>query len=346
MRVKFNMSMTNGRANGVEIYSIKLRDEILRIEKDLKKDFWYIKRTKLLALYRIFWNFFILPFKAKKNLVYSFSTHGSPFVKNQIVTIHDLICFAYPKQHLFQYYYFKYLVPMILSSCKKVVVISEFTKRDVLAHYKIEEDKIEVIYNGCNFLEYNECEKDEIEFRKITQGKTFFLTVGASYHHKNIERLLKAIKENEETDALFVIVAKKNKYGSMLVDLSDRLNLKNVVFIHSISQNLLAKLYQKCLCNIYISLYEGFGFPPLEAASLGTVSLVSDIPVMREVLGDSAIFVNPQSEKDIAEKIKEIYENFVSLEEIKKSFPSLLSKFSWNKSASQIIDLIKTEILK
>lgn len=68
MRVKFNMSMTNGRANGVEIYSIKLRDEILRIEKDLKKDFWYIKRTKLLALYRIFWNFFILPFKAKKNL--------------------------------------------------------------------------------------------------------------------------------------------------------------------------------------------------------------------------------------------------------------------------------------
>lgn len=341
IRVIFNMSMTNGRANGVEIYSLKLKERITNLRNDILKEFVYISSIKPLSLYRIFWNFFILPLKAKDGkLVYSFSTHGSPFIKNQIITIHDLICFAYPKQHIFQYYYFKYLVPMILSSCKKVVVISEFTKQDILKHYKIDESKIEVIYNGCNLLEYKENPHDEAEFVKITKGKKYFLVVGAAYHHKNIERLLYAIKECGDIDAKFIIVAKKNDYGEYLVSLSKKLNLKNIDFLYSIEENLLSKLYKECLCNIYISLYEGFGFPPLEAASLGAVSIVADIPVMHEVLGNNAIFIDPKSVEDIAQKINKVYNSEISLEEIRDNLSQLLSKFSWDKSASQIMKLI------
>lgn len=74
------------------------------------------------------------------------------------------------------------------------------------------------------------------------------------------------------------------------------------MFIDFAEDNLLAKLYTETVCNIYISLYEGFGFPPLEAASVGTTSLVGDIPVMREVLGDEAYYVDPKDTNLISEK--------------------------------------------
>jgi len=72
---------------------------------------------KNLALHRIVWNMFFLPHIARKyDLVFSFSSHGSPFIKNQIITIHDLICMSFPDQHKTQYFYFKYLMPSIIKS--------------------------------------------------------------------------------------------------------------------------------------------------------------------------------------------------------------------------------------
>lgn len=333
------MSMTNGMAHGVEIYSLKLK-EILEKDIRVKSIFLYIKKRKFLSIYRIFWNFFIVPFKAKKDLVYSFSSHGSPFYSNQIITIHDLICFNFPNQHKFQYYYFKYLVPLILKSCKKVVAISEFTKNEILKYYKLPEDKIEVIYNGVNQLSYFEEEKTDAEFDEIVQGSPFFLTVGASYPHKNIENLLLSIHKLESNNYKYIIVSKKNDYGIFLRNLAESKGLKNVVFLDYVSDNLLARLYRDTICNIYISMYEGFGFPPLEAASLGTISLVSDIPVMREVLGDHAFFVDSQSHAAIAEKLNVIIQQYESKNLIKKDYKALLEKYSWERSAKKIIELI------
>jgi hypothetical protein len=94
-KLTINMSMTNGSANGVEIYSLKLKSQLDRYHFALK--YLYLPKNKFLSAYRLFWNTFLLPFKAKGNLVYSLSTHGSPFYRNQIITIHDLICFDFPK---------------------------------------------------------------------------------------------------------------------------------------------------------------------------------------------------------------------------------------------------------
>lgn len=333
------MSMTNGVAHGVEIYSKKLSELIVEQPPYIYIHL-YLKKVKLLSFYRLFWNFFIMPFKVGNNLIYSFSSHGSPFLSNQIITIHDLICLEFPKQHRFQYYYFKYLIPSIIKSSKKIVAISEFTKNEILKYYKLPEDKIEVIYNGVNRLSYFEEEKTDAEFDEIVQGSPFFLTVGASYPHKNIENLLLSIHKLESNNYKYIIVSKKNDYGISLRNLAESKGLKNVVFLDYVSDNLLARLYRDTICNIYISMYEGFGFPPLEAASLGTISLVSDIPVMREVLGDHAFFVDSQSHAAIAEKLNLIIQQYESKNLIKKDYKALLEKYSWERSAKKIIELI------
>ena len=123
--------------------------------------------------------------------------------------------------------------------------------------------------------------------------------------------------------------------------IAENQQLRNVIFLNYVSDNLLARLYRDAICNIYISLYEGFGFPPLEAASVGTVSLVSDIPVMREVLEDHAFFVDSQNDLSIAEKL-----NFIIQKHEDNVLPNmnchiLLEKYTWEKSAEKIIELIK-----
>lgn len=345
-KIFFNMSMTNADMHGVAIYSTKLKE---MLGKKLKFDnvileSLYIKKLPYLAIYRIFWNTFILPVLTYDGFVYSFSSHGSVFKKNQIITIHDLICFAFPNQHKLQYYYFKYYVPLLIKSSKKVVVISEFTKNEVLKHYNIPEHKIQTIYNGLNTLSYKYDESDEVEYIKYTENKPYFISVGASYSHKNIERLLESIKTLKNIDCNFIILSKKNEYGILLRKQAQEKGLRNVIFVDNVSYNLLAKLYTNALANIYISLYEGFGFPPLEAASLDTVSIVSDIPIMREVLGGHAIYVNSTSIEEIASTILDVYEKKINIGYITKNFPILLNKYSWDKASNQIEKLILENI--
>lgn len=342
-KVFFNMSMTNGKASGVEIYSIKLKEKIEK-SKHFESVFLFIRKTKFLSFYRIFWNFFILPIKAKNNLVYSFSTHGSPFLSNQIITIHDLICLNYPKQNKLQYYYFKYLVPSILKSSKKIVAISEFTKSDLLKFYSIPERKIEVVYNGLNHLKLNNDFKTNSDYNRIVGDSPFFLTVGASYPHKNVENLFHAIKLFNNNEIKFFIIGKKNDYGVSLRKLSEKLELSNVIFLDYVSESLLAKLYKETICNIYISSYEGFGFPPLEAACFGTTSLVSDIPIMHEILGEYAIYVDSKNIEKITQKITNIYSNKINGTQTKKDFKALLRKYSWENASGKIINLINENL--
>ncbi len=346
----FNMSMSNGIKHGLQVYSSKLEDYFRNNSetKDININFLKIKNTKFLSVYRLYWNFFILPFKARNEPVYSFSSHGSPFCKNQIITIHDLICFSFPKQHKFQYYYFKFLLPLVLKSCKKVVVISEFTKNEVIKYYNLSEDKIEVIHNGLNSFSYNEDIETEDNFSKIVGNKPFFISVGASYKHKNIENLLLAIKSSSLTakECNFIIISKKNEYGENLRTIGKDLNLDNVIFLEQISDNLLAKLYKESISNIYLSLYEGFGFPPLEAASLGKVSLLSNIGVFKEVMEDCAIFVNPLNIEEISLAICDLYNKKIDLKPIENKFQFLLKKYSWETTGAKIEKLIFECLMK
>src|SRR4051812_1845243 len=140
---------------------------------------------RFVSLHRIIWNIFYLPFLAKKyDIVYSLSSHGSPFIKNQIITIHDLICFDYPKQNKFQYLYFKFLLPSIIKASKKIVVISEFTRNAVIERYKVNPSKIIVVYNGGDHLNNPNILVSSADIKKLENwvgNKPFFLTVGASF---------------------------------------------------------------------------------------------------------------------------------------------------------------------
>lgn len=337
----FNASMLNKNPTGVGVYSLKLI-KIIKTHFDFKYKMLYLRDTKFLSVYRLFWNFFVLPFKAdKKDLIFSFSTHGTPFHQKQIITIHDLICLNFPEQHKFQYYYFKYLVPLILRSCKHIVAISEFTKSEIIKFYYIDPNKISVIHNGANIISYSFSDDTEKQMYEITKGRPYFISVGAAYSHKNTEKLIEAAELLKNSDILFLIVGKKNEYLQKIEDIVHGKKLENVKFLNYVDDNLLAGLYTKALANVYLSLYEGFGFPPLEAASVGTISVVSDIAVMREIYSDNVKYVDPENVESIATGLLEIYNDESYRNSLAHKLPELVQKYDWHNTAKSNVDLIK-----
>ncbi|WDF68971.1 glycosyltransferase family 1 protein [Sphingobacterium oryzagri] len=334
--------MLNKQPTGVGIYCKRLYNQFTKNEKDIGQcRFLFLKEGSLLSLKRYLWNFFVLPLKAYKSLIYSPSTHGSLFAHKQVITIHDVICLNFPAQHPLQYYYFKYYVPLLLKKCDKVIAISEFTKSEILKFYKVEESKVKVVYNGVERLNYHGETGFEEEVNILTHGNPFFLCVGASYSHKNIEMFIDAIALLDRKDVAFIIVGKDNEYVDSLKMLAKQKSLSNIIFLNYVSDKLLMSLYKLALANVYVSLYEGFGFPPMEAASFGTISIVADIPVMREVYGEGVLYVEKSNSAQLSGVLSDVLTKKYDPKPAVDHLQKLFDRYDWNRCYNEVLKTLK-----
>lgn len=368
-KILINASILTGNKNGVEVYTIEVLKRIIPVLKsngyfvevysydtDLLLDY-NIKAKKIgvsrffhfifannRSFHRIFWNLFQLPKIAKSfDVVYSPCTYGSYKIKNQIVTVHDLISLKFPFNHLFQFFYFKAIVPLILKK-SSIISISNFTKESIKFHYKIKEEAIKTIYNGSDHLKVLQ---ENSKLHKIInlEPNSYFLIVGLSYSHKNGLRILEVIEKLAESKCKFVIVGRGTPYFKKIQEIALNKKLESIVFFENISDEMLSCLYANCLANIYLSLFEGFGFPPLEAAYYNKISIISDTTALPEVYKDHAIFVDPYDVDSIKDKISMFIEDYENSSLIELDLTTLTSKYKWSKSVNEIFDMIKSKCM-
>lgn len=367
-KILINACMITSQPSGVGIYSIELLKELIsHLEQNKFKFTIYCYDTARLeqlnipgvkkislgflfdkflknnqVIHRHIWNIIILNFlSARFDILYSFSSHGALFHKRQIITIHDLISLNFPDSHKSQYYYFKFYIPFLVRQSKHIIAISNFTKSEIIKHYNTDNKKISVIYNGINHLEKNDWnEMDENWIANITDKTPFCVCVGASYIHKNIETLLMVCERMKSLKVKFIIVSKPNSYNVSLVEKADDLHLQNVIFLPYVTNAQLALLYKQAKLNIYLSLYEGFGFPPAEAAFFGTQSLLSKQSALIEVYGEEFEY----TEAFDVSKIKMIVSKYVFAEKklVNNSYHTLKEKYSWKKTSGKVLNLFKT----
>jgi len=260
---------------------------------------------------------------------------GSLFNKRQIIAVQDCIPYVFPKYHKKQYYFFKFILPEILKRSLKILTCSNFTKSSIMEIYKIPEQKISVIYNGINQINLN----GNLNARK----RDYILYVGRSSPMKNLSRLIKAFK----------IITTKYKLGLKLVLTCQKQDVpfdlikgveKHIEFAGYVSEDQLVKLYQEALLFAFPSLYEGFGFPPLEAMAHGCPTLVSNVASLPEVCGDAAYFVDPYDEESIADGIYKIATNSTLRETLIQKGLKRAKLFTWEESGKKHIEVFE-EIL-
>ncbi len=285
-----------------------------------------------------------MPYMLRKHKADLFlSTDGMMSLKSSVPTcivMHDLAFEHYP-EHLItshRYYYRRYS-PLFAKQAKRIVTVSEFSRQDIAKRYRVPVDKIDVSYNGAHD-EYRPLEWDEREQikKQYADGCEYYVYAGALHPRKNIVNMLKgfvAFKKRQRSNMKFVIVGRMAWNYEEIVKMKEELPFKDdVKWVGYLDVKELAKVMGAAYALVYVSLFEGFGIPILEALQCNVPAIISETSSMPEVGGEAALQVNPNDVEDIANKMEKLYKDEVLRAKLVAAAPAQVQKFNWDKSAS------------
>jgi len=266
-----------------------------------------------------------------------------------ITTIHDLTRLKI-KEILPRWIveHFLSIVRPAVSRSDKIIAISESTKKDLVEIFNIPPEKIKVIYYGIsqNFHPIDDKEKIEEILKKYNISKPYLLCVATSLgKNKNLETLIrsfKVLKDKYKVNHKLVIAGRKSEEYEVLYKLACDLKVEeDVIFTDYVPEDDLVYVYNGTELFVFLSLYEGFGLPPLEAMSCGLPVIVANTSSLPEVVGDAGILVEPYNLEQISESIyKVISDKTLKNNLIQKSLERS-KKFSWKKCAEETLEQYK-----
>lgn len=264
--------------------------------------------------------------------------YNRPFV----LTIHDLTPFHFttgrastkPLIYKFKKLGYKFVISKAAQNAKKIIVPSDFTKKEVMEHLNIKSEKIRVIYEGAD--------QNIQDTRERIIKEEYLLYVGNAYPHKNLERLIAAFSQIGNHYLKLVLVGQEDFFYKRLKKESKS---SNVIFYGIADEEELISLYRNATVYVIPSLMEGFGLTGLEAMANKCLVLASDIPVHREIYRNAAIYFNPQDSTELKELIDKVYSNLEIYREKKIALGLKRSKeFSWDKMARETLKIYEGSV--
>lgn len=292
-------------------------------------------------LYIAFFEFSLTRFLRKLKPDMYISTDGYLSLRSktkQIAVFHDLnfehFPQDFPKIHLWHY---KKFFPKYAKKASRIITVSEFSKKDICENYGISPDLIDVAYNGANdaFVPVNEDVKKEIR-DKYSQGNPYFMFVGSLHPRKNLARLFTAFdifKTKNKNDIKLVIVGNKKWWTEPIKNAYDAMAHKDdVIFVGRLSAEDLHLVTASALASVYVSYFEGFGIPIVEAFKCDTPVITSNVTSMPEVAADAALLVDPFDVESIADAMEKILDENLRNTLIEKG-RRRREDFSWDKAA-------------
>lgn len=272
------------------------------------------------------------------------STDGYISLRSKVPTldvIHDLNFEHNPKDlGLADRIHYRRFFPKFAHHAKRLATVSEFSKNDIVKQYNINSEKIDVVYNGVNPI-YKPITKEERDahINNLTQGKNYFLYVGALHQRKNIARLLKGfdVFASNNNDVKLVIVGRKMWHDAEMESTFEKMTHKNnVIFTGRLSVEDLHLTLASALALVYIPYFEGFGIPIIEAMACKTAVITSNITSLPEVAGNAALTIDPYDINGIAKAMKILAENNEARKELEELGLERAKEFSWDKTADKL----------
>jgi len=259
-----------------------------------------------------------------------------------LVVMHDLNFEHYPEDVPFLVRkHYRYYFPKYAHKAERIATVSEFSRQDIVKQYKVNPEKIDVVYNGANegFKPLSEDEKVRVR-EKYMQGNPYFIFVSALHPRKNLVNLFKAFdefKDKNVSEVKLMIVGEKMWWTNEIKAAYENMKYKQeVLFSGRLEFNELQRVVAAALALTYVSYFEGFGIPIVEAFYSGTPVITSNVTSMPEVAGDAALLVDPFSVESIADAMTKIYSD-EDLRKLMIEKGTRRSKdFSWQKSADRL----------
>jgi glycosyltransferase involved in cell wall biosynthesis len=265
----------------------------------------------------------------------------------QLAVIHDLNFEHFPQDlpRIITKYY-KHFFPRFAAKVKRIATVSEFSKKDIQEKYKIPGNKIDVVYNGVNemFHPISTSEKTAAK-EKYSGGFDYFIFIGALLPRKNLKNLFLAydiFRERSGYKHKLIIVGAKKWWTKDLEIVFNNLKYKNdVVFTGRLGDKDLNSVLAAASALTYVSYFEGFGIPILEAFRCEVPVITSNVSSMPEVAGNAAFLTDPFNPVSIADAMQKIASDPKQCEELLKNAAIKQKEYSWERSAKLLWNCIE-----
>ncbi len=260
----------------------------------------------------------------------------------QLTVIHDLNFEHHPGQmSVLNRKLYKYYTPRIAANSNRIATVSVFSKNDIVSHYGVNANKIDVVYNGANSRFKPLPEARQIEVRKkYTNGSNYLIFVGALNPRKNLARLFKAFdkfKKLTGSDIKYVVVGEKMYWSRDIQEAFEGMAFKNdVLFTGRLEPDELGKVLGSAIALTYVSIFEGFGIPIIEAFNAGTPVITANTSSMPEIAGDAALIIDPFDVAKMAEAMKTIVQDKNLRNRLVNKGYLRKNQFSWDKTANNL----------
>lgn len=252
--------------------------------------------------------------------------------KKVVITIHDMIhelfgidqtTIEYKKQAIY--------------SADGIIAISESTKSDLLRLYPdVPEDKINVIYHGTNHL------GQAIAPTSFTLPKKYILYVGTRFSYKNARFVMESLSEKLCSDRnLHLVFAGGGKFSEEEEELLNTLGIRRQVQQHYVTDSELAYIYEHAICFVYPSLYEGFGFPILEAFDNHCPVICSSTSSLPEVGGEAALYFSPDNKEEFLNHVTSLLSDEDKRQHYIQLGSERVKRFTWKNTAQETRDVYK-----
>ncbi|TSC89878.1 MAG: group 1 glycosyl transferase [Parcubacteria group bacterium Gr01-1014_3] len=365
--------LSRGGTSGIEEYTRNLLGAILRLDQENDYTLFYnalrkepLNLAEPIAKYP---NLKIVDWKVpNKILDFSSRTLGWPAIDKlipadvvfsphfnilksaeapRVITFHDLSFLHHPEFFSFKQRFWHWLqdYQRQAKSASKIIAVSEFTKSDLVNLLGIPDERIEVVYSGID-PGFQRLPKERLEIfqRERDLYYQFILYLGTIEPRKNVAAIIRAFnilkKRPGYSDFRLVLAGKLGwLYQDVLREIRNSPFKKDIVLWGPVRSGERVLLYNLARAFVYPSFFEGFGFQPLEAQASGCPVVVSDRTSLPEVVGESALKVNPWNLDEIAGAIDQAVGG--SRERLIGLGLENIKRFSWEKSAQKTLDILK-----
>lgn len=275
----------------------------------------------------------------KKNTVLheTYYTNRIEVKAPKVITIHDMIYELFHNNLEAEKEIIQQKKQAILEA-DAIIAVSENTKKDLLSFYPEAKDKTFVVHHGVSQSTYP-------EINKYNRPKPFMLHIGNRGWYKNFEQLLEVFGEQKNINAAFDLICFGGGMATPKEEaLIKKYNLQDKVFFVSGDDTLLISLYKSAAALIYISNYEGFGMPVLEAMALSCPVLCSNTSSLPEVYGNAALAIDPKNKEALVEGMNTILFDSVLRKNLVQAGLIRAAQFTWKKCAQETLAIYKTLI--
>jgi glycosyltransferase involved in cell wall biosynthesis len=302
------------------------------------------EQGKLGHLRRLLWTQFRLPricAEVRSPLLFSPVPEMPLYCRSRtVVVVHDLIPLRFPRRTSPLTQYFRYYVPQVLAQAQHIICNSAATAQDIVETFQISAQRITPILLA----------HDANHFRPLDQAqlspiaRPYFFYVGRPDPYKNLQRVIQALARLSagEPHELWIAGSSDRRYTPLLQAQAQELGLGDrVKFLEYVAYDQLPVLMSQATALVFPSLWEGFGFPVLEAMACGTPVISANLSSLPEVAGDAALLVNPYSVGEIAAAMQTLATDAEARSQLRIAGLARAQQFSWAKTGQATAEILR-----